>query len=1418
MIDRAPSVTAERVADEDRLAELADELTMIVQRRDDAEVEAFLDAHPADVDQLRQLLPTMRMVAGFASREPSAERQPLAPTADLHPMAPSTLGDFRILHELGRGGMGVVYLAEQISLDRQVALKILPFAAVMDPRQLQRFKTEVQAAASLVHQNVLPVYSVGCERGVHYYAMQYVEGHTLADVVARLRRHKRDEPQLPTITCGSQQGSVDATITRDLQPSSGEGESDAPIDVDACVAPALPLANPTADTEPLAAISTALSEGDKTQHFRSIARLIVQGAEALDYAHSRGILHRDVKPGNLMVDVAENLWVVDFGLARLEADAGMTMTGDIVGTLRYMSPEQALAKRVVVDQRTDVYSLGATLYELLTLRPAFRGDDRNEILNQIAFDQPRSLRKIDPKIPHELETITFKAMEKDPADRYDTAQDMADDLQRYLDNQPLLARPPSLANQIVKWSRRHVGIVWTLVAACLALAVATSISAALIAGSRIVAEQEREQAEQERTAAIEQRNTARRNQYHAEIVAGQTDVAGQNLGGVYARLINYLPITGESDHRGWEWYYLMSLCRTDIRTLYYPGYSPKVAWSPDGQYIGTGGAIWRAESGEQIRRFNESHIARHRVVWSPDGQKFAWAMADDENAFYIWDRTSDSVRRFAGHESSVWTLAWSPDGSQIASGGMDKLLKIWDVASQAIQWENPTGAYVCDLAWSPDGKLLAMVGRYGQHRIRVWDLSDKKSVFEKRGSAETAVAWNTSGDILAVCAENSWYLLNRDDWSVIQEQKISRGRAIAFSPNGSQIAVTHGETATVWDVGAETKVTDLKGHSRPVLSVSWNPDGRRLVTGDGSREIKLWDLGKITNPIQFDAKTTLESIAWHGDNKTLSTVARDIGSMAWWDATDGSLQRRKNLAVKRPYRLSLDRKLAAVPLKDGRALSIIDASTGTIRSVLRFEPDHTLRSYEFSPDGSRIALQTEADGNLLLSIWEIDREALVWSWKSERAKGKYATASGPLKLLTWSEGSSRIAVVGFGDVGEDGSRYWKDHLHVFDAARGKRMLTHLPRGSESILSLAWSPDERSVALGTPEGRIEVIDAERNASRFSHKIHSEGVCTLAWHPDGNRLACGSLDGKVKLATSDGGNLLLTFSAGSEEINKLSWSNNGQRLAAATNDGGIRIWNAGPAFEITADGPRRGELAWAYLDRAARSTAETKRAAILEFLHLAPDTLGFWESRGTAYARLGEFDRAFDEFSKGVEPDLKHAFSASKTRPLCLLGAGRLERYREVCAQLVEVFRESPVPSNRGNIARVCALAPNHLIDAKLLVKMARFINNRNKKDMTNVLTLGACLYRDGQIAEAAQVLTELSSSIGDASVSAARYELAFAKYFLAMARLDMGHSFQARRMLEEADCLADGFRADELGWEQSLGLKVLRQEATSKIDE
>ncbi len=442
------------------LSEIVDEIIERLDRGENPDLHEYTSRFPQLDATLRKTIPALLLLQSDAahSRGPANAQEITLPLR---------IGEFKVIRQIGRGGMGIVYEAEQISMGRIVALKVLPFAALTDSRQIQRFRNEVRAAGMLEHPHIVSVYSIGEDQGVHYYAMQLIRGQSLARIIESLKNLRRpfDEERSTGIHETSTPHSSSLGEKASLQTSQLQQVQSSQTD-------AIQL-----DTKILAHDSTFSLPID-SRFFSGVATIGIQAAQALHHAHEQGVVHRDIKPANLMLDGEARLYITDFGLARIQTEANVTMTGDVIGTLRYMSPEQAMAKHHLIDHRTDIYSLGVSLYELLVLRPAFDGGDREELLKQIAFDEIPTLRSIRPDVPAELETILLKATAKDREQRYETAKQMADDLTRFLERRPILARRISMLGRVRKWAQRNTAFV---VGTFTVLLLATSMCAAVIA-------------------------------------------------------------------------------------------------------------------------------------------------------------------------------------------------------------------------------------------------------------------------------------------------------------------------------------------------------------------------------------------------------------------------------------------------------------------------------------------------------------------------------------------------------------------------------------------------------------------------------------------------------------------------------------------------------------------------------------------------------------------------------------------------------------------------------------------------------------------------------------------------------------------------------------------------------------------------
>jgi serine/threonine protein kinase/WD40 repeat protein len=840
------------------------------------------------------------------------------------------LGDFRILRELGRGGMGVVYEAEQVSLGRRVALKILSFGVFGDQRQLQRFHNEARAAASLDHPNIVSVFGVGVERGVHYYAMRHIDGHNLAQIIERLRQRKRSDP------------SRSATVSAQIDPTPN-------------------------DRSPLADLHTTNTERDP-RYIAAVARLGIQTARALDYAHDHGIVHRDIKPSNLMLDQTGRLWVTDFGLARIEADPTISMSGGLAGTLRYMSPEQALGKRGVVDHRSDVYALGVTLYELLTLIPIFPEESQGTLLGKIATDEPRSVHRLNPGIPPDLETIVKKAMAKSAADRYATAGQFADDLQRFLEGMPILARPVSPLQRGFNWVRHHrawAAALGVFFLSCVGVAVAEI------------------RYERKRAIAAEQQQREQRR----EILTHEM----QRI-----RLLPHLA-TLNSDwfDDGWALAREAAQIRPD----------EMVRDQAAAFLSGTNGRLSKS-----LRGFEASSVAL-----DADGER-ALIGGNDEEEAKIWDSKTDRLQKSG--MVGAGPVAFRPEGAawQLVATNKGRFpLVLWDVSQRRPIRElkpasGPDGArdnemWIKNLIMAPEGGFAAAfaVDPDGAGALLVWNTVSGKLVRKNRptGRPPTAIAVSSDGNLLAAGDIDGqvvvWPLPDGKEF-LLPAGRRSQLNCLAFGPNvkgrfspaaaGKWLLAggDAGGTVTVWDLSKQAPISYCRGSVYRVDALAFSPDGATLASA-GHDCPRLWDIATGRNLLHLGPGSSITGMAFSRDTKKLAistapgVVEDRLRSAFWmWDLeSHRGVQTLHGLASEIPPTkvcLSRDaRRIAALSI-DWRA-AIWDLPTGSLHDLFDVTPGTTADNagLGFSHDGRKFAV---AAGNEA-RMWDLETgDSLVW--------------------------------------------------------------------------------------------------------------------------------------------------------------------------------------------------------------------------------------------------------------------------------------------------------------------------------------------------------------------------------------------------------------------------------------------------------
>ena len=650
----------ENSSDRDAVELLADEFLARRRRGERPTVEDYAARHPDLAEAIRAAFLAMALVDDLGTELDAANHGALGPRVP----PPGRVGDYRVLREVGRGGMGVVYEAEQVSLGRRVALKILSAAVASDRTGLARFRREARAAARLHHTNIVPVFVVGQDGEVVFYAMQFIEGQGLDAVIDRLaglRAGPRETERAADCAASRRDEQVcllaESVLGGRLSTDDPEARRDgvtAVAAVPADEAGLAPLPGP-GPPDPSRGIPPPFADpsGGRTSFFRGVAQIGRQAAQGLAHAHARGIVHRDVKPSNVLLDTDGVVWITDFGLAKAEEE-GLTRTGDILGTIRYMAPERFRGEG---DARADVYALGLTLYELVTLRPAFDSFDRLRLVERINAEEPPRPRVIDARIPRDLETVVLKAIDKDPRRRYQTAGDLAEELHRFLAGEPIRARRVGELEALWKWARRRPAVA-TLGAALLLLFAALlglgAWSYLRINQALTTAKEERQKALGLSRKEAEARKSAEHDRSDALVARNEA------LSETYHALLSETRALRLAREQGWRDDALGNLVRlatlpTALKDFYKLRTEAAACFGHlDSRVV--------AAFGDDDRKVNFWAIA-----YSPDGKTLALGDSDTSDLI-LWavgqGQAGDRVRRAGG----MAPFAFRPDGSCLAYG------------------------------------------------------------------------------------------------------------------------------------------------------------------------------------------------------------------------------------------------------------------------------------------------------------------------------------------------------------------------------------------------------------------------------------------------------------------------------------------------------------------------------------------------------------------------------------------------------------------------------------------------------------------------------------------------------------------------------------------------------------------------------
>ena len=979
------------------------------------------------------------------------------------------LGDYELLEEIARGGMGVVYRARQLSLNRIVAVKVVLHGPFSSPDFVQRFRNEAEAAATLRHPNIVSVFEVGESQGHHFLSMEFIDGMNLAELV-------REQP-LPSLRAA--------------------------------------------------------------EYVKAIS-------EAVQHAHQRGVLHRDLKPSNILLDAFDQPRVTDFGLAKiLDRDVELTTTGQVLGSPNHMPPEQAAGKLAQTTAQSDVYSLGAILYQLLTSRPPFQGGTIQEILAQVQNDEPIAPTRLNPSVPADLQTICLKCLQKEPARRYRSAQELADDLGHFLAGEPIRARPVAMLERAWLWGKRRP--VFAALSAALFLAVMFGLTGIVWQWRR--AEFHARGEKIQRLAAEANAAKTRLNLYAADVNLAAQAIQDNDYGLARRTLDSLRPQNGVEDLRGFEWRYLWNLSRGDqIATL--SGHQWIVtctAFSPDGKWVVSGGMggearVWDVEKHSCVRELHPDAYALWSLAFTPDGKVL---MISGTEGIQFWDTDSwQLIKKIPGRIASlagdgasvaisdsspfyfdeigpttVWNwrtgeklqtmkeqgraLALSPDGRQLALAGKTSSVLICDPASGAVVAILPTEKSVWSVNFSPDGNRLVCAGWCGQ--ALVWNLEH----LEKPASPH----------VISANGHNLW--------------------TAKFSPDGKTIVTTSSDQSVrFWDANTYEPGAVLHGHASEVWCAAFSPDGKMLASGGKDQNVLLWSASPqrksdaLTNEVYFRA-------LFSPDGKQLVTVKPDSDYAAQlWDVAKGEPIVAAFPTAAKVTGFSRDGKNIMLFNVSESALEFWSAASLLERSVALEKPS--------APKNLIANFGTSPDQGFLFAA-DVNGRVFIWNTETGKLQLTIKASVPPVRAMMLGPRGEQLAW----------SIEKENTCHVYDCATHRELL--LVGHKDFIRNIAFSPDGSALATCSMDGTVRLWNPTNGAAEGVLPGHMQEATDVAFSPDGRTLASLGQGESLKLW-----HLPTMREVYSEAIPQaglwLRFSPDGQRLAVGMRENKLRILEA------------------------------------------------------------------------------------------------------------------------------------------------------------------------------------------------------------------------------------------------------------------